>query len=152
LAQLALAVALADFEEHLPKASVKPTMKSLLFALTLVAAAGMGLVSCRSGKSANEYATPPKYITQPLYESGTTKFLENTPPQFHQLQLGQTEEAVVKAVGKPDEVKNIEPVGEFGKPPVGKFYIYWLGERNGLVFVRFDTNMQVTGISSQGRY
>jgi len=115
-------------------------MKSLLFALTMVAAAGMCLVSCRSGKPANKYI-PPRH-----YASGTTTFLENTPPQFHQLQLGQTEEAVVKAVGKPNHVSSIFTATLMGKPPVGKLYTYSQNEGRGAVWIYFDTNMCVTGI------
>ena len=115
-------------------------MKTLLLTLTIVVAAGMCCVSCRSGKSGDPIASGP------AYELGSPGFVEHTPPQFQQLKLGLAEDAVLEAVGKPNNVGDLLPLGQMGKPAVGKRYTYSLKEGAGIVWVDFDMKMHATGI------
>ena len=112
----------------------------MLLTLTIVVVAGMCSVSCRSDKSADHG------VAGPAHELGSAEFVEHTPPQFHHLKLGLAEEAVLEAVGKPNNVGDLLPLGQMGKPAVGKRYTYSLKEGAGIVWVDFDTKMHATGI------
>ncbi len=83
-------------------------------------------------------------MASPAYGFGSPEFEEHAPPQFQQLRLGLTEEAVVETVGKPRHVSRLWPPGQMDKS-AGKRYSYSL-EGGGVVWVDFDTDSHVTGI------
>ncbi|HEY5909143.1 MAG TPA: hypothetical protein VJA21_00915, partial [Verrucomicrobiae bacterium] len=129
----------ADFEEQLPEEFVKSRMRALPFILTLAVVAGIVSSSCRSDKSVEAGRAGP------AHGFGSTEFVKHTPPQFHQLKLGMTEEAMVETVGKPGHVSSLWPPGQMDKS-AGKRCSYSLEEGGGVVWVDLDTDSHVTGI------
>lgn len=129
----------AGFEERAPKEFVKPGMKGLPFILALTVMAGIGSISCRSDKSVEGG------VARPAYDFRSTEFVKHTPPQFHRLKLGLTEEAMVETVGKPVHVSGLWPPGQMDKS-AGKRYSYSLEEGGGVVWVDVDRGPHVTGI------
>jgi len=90
-------------------------MKASPFILTLAVVAGLGSISCRSYKSVE------RGVARPAYDFRSTEFVKHTPPPFHDLNLGVTEEAVVETVGKPGHVSSLWPLGQMDKS-AGKRY------------------------------
>ena len=84
--------------------------------------------------------------TQPAYPIGSAEFSNATPPRFHDLTTGMSEQAVLSAVGEPTSESDIYPPGRILDPPVGKRYAYRLKDGEGVVSVDFDMDMRVARI------
>jgi hypothetical protein len=57
------------------------------------------------------------------------------------------EAAVLTAVGEPHSKNNLWPLGQMNSGPAGVRYTYRLEGQAGVVWVDFDMNKYVTGIS-----
>ncbi len=107
---------------------------SLILVLPVVCIAG-----CRKS---NE----PKRELRPAYPIGSTEFKNATPAQFHTMEVGMDEKAVLAAVGEPHSKNNLWPLGKMKPEPVGVRYTYRLEDQAGVIWIDFDTNKCVTGI------
>lgn len=97
------------------------------------------LTSCMS-------SSPVRGPYHPASPIGSEEFRNGAPPRFHALRKGMGKEAVLKAVGEPSTKGDMFPLGQYGSPPVGKRYTYLLEEGSELIWVDFDTSMNVTGV------
>ena len=87
---------------------------------------------------------PPKRSNQPSYPSNSSEFKNATPPQFHDLMKGMTEDAVLGVLGEPTAVSDLWAPGD--RSTVGRLYTYLLEDDAGVVWINFDLERKVTGI------
>jgi hypothetical protein len=98
---------------------------------------GICLASCRK-------ETSPKSSNQPAYPINSSEFKNATPPRFHDLINGMTEDAVLKVIGEPMVVNDLWAPGD--RSVVGRRHTYILEDDAGVVWIDFDLEMKVTGI------
>lgn len=95
------------------------------------------LASCRK-------ETSPKRSNLPSYPNNSSEFKNATPPRFHDLMNGMTEDAVLSGLGEPMAVKDLWAPGDC--ITVGRRHTYLLEDDAGVVWIDFDLEMKVTGI------
>jgi hypothetical protein len=95
------------------------------------------LISCQK-------ETPPKRSNLPSYPSNSSEFKNATPPRFHDLMNGMSEDTVLSILGEPTAVRDLWAPGD--RSTVGRRYTYLLEDDAGVVWIDFDLEMKVTGI------
>jgi len=95
------------------------------------------LTSCQKEKS-------PTRSNLPSYPSNSSEFKNATPPRFHDLMNGMTEDDVLSVLGEPTAISDLWAPGD--RSTVGTLYTYLLEDDAGVVWIDFNLEMKVTGI------